>query len=82
MLAYLAKYDLNEPKDVKLLFTGSVPAGGGLSSSAAMCVSSCIAVARAVGSLDRLSKEELTEIAIESERMVGVQAGGEILVTT
>jgi len=70
MLQHLSKQQATpSPVHVKMLFTGSVPSGGGLSSSAAMCVASCITVAQAIGALPDLSKEELTEIAIESERL-------------
>jgi galactokinase len=54
---------------------GSVPAGGGLSSSAAFTCASALAVLRANG-VDNIDKKDLTELAIVSERAVGVNSGG------
>lgn len=58
-----------------ILMDGSVPAGGGLSSSAAFVCAASLATVRAngVGSVD---KTELCELAIVSERAVGVNSGG------
>ncbi|KAI8335737.1 galactokinase [Chlamydoabsidia padenii] len=62
------------PKGMDILVDGTVPAGSGLSSSAAFVCSSALAVitANKLG----LSKQELTEIAIVAERNVGVNSGG------
>ena len=60
---------------MKVLVDGTVPAGGGLSSSAAFVCASALATLRANGS-DKVSKKELVELAIESERSVGVNSGG------
>jgi galactokinase len=54
---------------------GSVPAGGGLSSSAAFTCASALAVMRANG-VEEVDKKELVELAIVSERSVGVNSGG------
>ncbi|KAI8074688.1 galactokinase [Gongronella butleri] len=62
------------PKGMQVLVDGTVPAGSGLSSSAAFVCSSALAVVTA--SDLGLSKQELTEIAIVAERNVGVNAGG------
>ncbi|ORX57470.1 galactokinase [Hesseltinella vesiculosa] len=62
------------PKGMNVLVDGTVPAGSGLSSSAAFVCSSALAVVTA-NQLD-LSKQELTEIAIVAERNVGVNSGG------
>jgi galactokinase len=68
-----------EPAVLDVLMDGSVPPGGGLSSSAAFTSASALAVLAtlqpgvAVADVDR---EELTEVAIVSERDVGVHAGG------
>lgn len=58
-----------------ILADGTVPAGGGLSSSAAFVCSSALAVMRANGE-KKINKKELTEVAIVSERAVGVNSGG------
>ena len=60
---------------MEVLVDGTVPAGGGLSSSAAFVCASALATLRANGS-DRVPKKELVELAIVSERSVGVNSGG------
>ncbi|CDS11038.1 hypothetical protein LRAMOSA03302 [Lichtheimia ramosa] len=66
--------DLDKPKGMYLLLDGSVPAGSGLSSSAAFVCSAALATIEA--NKLPLSKQELTEIAIVAERNVGVNSGG------
>ncbi|CRK17114.1 hypothetical protein BN1708_011940, partial [Verticillium longisporum] len=63
------------PKGMKILMDGTVPAGGGLSSSAAFVSASALAVVVANGE-EAVDKTELTELAIVSERAVGVNSGG------
>ena len=63
------------PKGMKILMDGTVPAGGGLSSSAAFVSASALAVMAANGE-QAVDKTELTELAIVSERAVGVNSGG------
>ncbi|KAI8279776.1 Galactokinase [Colletotrichum sp. SAR11_240] len=63
------------PQGMKVLMDGSVPIGGGLSSSAAFTSVSALAVMRANGE-ETIDKTELTELAIVSERAVGVNSGG------
>lgn len=58
-----------------ILVDGTVPAGGGLSSSAAFVCASALAVMKANGE-DDIDKKELVECAIVSERSVGVNSGG------
>ncbi|PPQ92591.1 hypothetical protein CVT25_007283 [Psilocybe cyanescens] len=73
-----------EPVPVDLLVTGSVPAGSGLSSSAAMVVASTLAFLAVNGKLDTggdgisgiPSKGDLVRIAMENEKRVGVNSGG------
>ncbi|RDL42148.1 putative galactokinase protein [Venustampulla echinocandica] len=65
----------NKPVSVEILVDGTVPAGGGLSSSAAFVSSSALAVMYANGE-KAVDKRELTELAIVSERAVGVNSGG------
>ena len=62
------------PKGMKLLIDGNVPAGGGLSSSAAFVCASALAVMAANG--DQVSKQDLLDECIVSERSVGVYSGG------
>lgn len=54
---------------------GNVPVGGGLSSSAAFVSATALAVMIANGE-KTVDKTELTELAIVSERAVGVNSGG------
>ncbi|TEA12507.1 Galactokinase [Colletotrichum sidae] len=63
------------PQGMKILMDGSVPIGGGLSSSAAFVSASALAVMLANGEKE-IDKTELTELAIVSERAVGVNSGG------
>lgn len=63
------------PYSMQILVDGTVPAGGGLSSSAAFVCASALAVLRA-NNVEHVSKRELVELAIVSERSVGVNSGG------
>ncbi|KAI6779312.1 Galactokinase-like protein [Emericellopsis cladophorae] len=63
------------PVDMEIVMNGSVPVGGGLSSSAAFVSASALAVMVANGET-AVDKTELTEVAIVSERAVGVNSGG------
>ncbi|KAF2660555.1 galactokinase [Lophiostoma macrostomum CBS 122681] len=58
-----------------ILCDGTVPSGGGLSSSAAFVCTSSLAVLTANGET-KVDKKELCELAIVSERSVGVNSGG------
>jgi galactokinase len=62
-------------KSMEILMDGSVPAGGGLSSSAGFVSASALAVMYANGETS-VDKTALTELAIVSERAVGVNSGG------
>ncbi|CUM62527.1 uncharacterized protein PRCAT00000078001 [Priceomyces carsonii] len=62
-------------KGMNMTFDGTVPTGGGLSSSAAFCVASTLAVLRANG-IEKISKKDLTRITVVSEHYVGVNTGG------
>lgn len=63
------------PVPVDLLVTGTVPAGSGLSSSAAMVVSSTLAFLAVNGILEdptvAPTKGTLVEMAVENEKRVG-----------
>ncbi|KAJ2897261.1 hypothetical protein MKZ38_004815 [Zalerion maritima] len=63
------------PVGMKVLMDGTVPVGGGLSSSAAFVSASALAVLY-VNGVTEVDKTELTELAIVSERAVGVNSGG------
>jgi len=64
-----------KPKSMEVLLDGTVPVGGGLSSSAAFVSASALAVMYANG-VTEVDKTQLTELAIVSERAVGVNSGG------
>ncbi|KAI0012125.1 galactokinase [Xylariaceae sp. FL0662B] len=64
-----------KPRSMQVFMDGTVPAGGGLSSSAAFVSASALAVMVANGERD-VDKRHLTEVAIVSERAVGVNSGG------
>ncbi|KAI9815327.1 MAG: galactokinase [Pycnora praestabilis] len=63
------------PLGMDILVDGTVPTGGGLSSSAAFVCASALAVMKANGE-EIVDKKELVELAIVSERAVGVNSGG------
>ncbi|KAJ7698456.1 Galactokinase [Mycena metata] len=69
-----------QPIPVDLLVTGSVPAGSGLSSSAAMVVASTLAFLAINGKLEgteeKVAKGELVKMSMENEKRVGVNSGG------
>ncbi|EMC92915.1 hypothetical protein BAUCODRAFT_77467 [Baudoinia panamericana UAMH 10762] len=67
--------DFQQSVGMNILADGTVPSGGGLSSSAAFVCSSALAVMRANGEA-KIDKKELVELAIVSERAVGVNSGG------
>lgn len=60
---------------LSILIDGTVPAGGGLSSSAALVCASALAVLHAANP-SPISKRSLVDLAITSERAVGVNSGG------
>ncbi|PGH23351.1 galactokinase [Polytolypa hystricis UAMH7299] len=62
------------PASMEVLVGGNVPPGGGVSSSAAFVCASALAVVKA-NKYD-VSKQELFDMAIVSERAVGVYSGG------
>ncbi|BGO90631.1 hypothetical protein NBRC10512_000195 [Rhodotorula toruloides] len=71
--------EFTPPERVLILVNGTVPEGSGLSSSSAMTTASAIAVLEIVGRRegdDGISRRDVTNVAIESERLVGVNSGG------
>jgi galactokinase len=69
------KYGSKKLVGMSILVDGTVPAGGGLSSSSAFVCASSLAVMAANGET-KVDKKELCELAIISERAVGVYGGG------
>lgn len=63
-----------QPKSMDVMIDGNVPAGGGLSSSAAFVCASALAVMAANDY--EVSKQDLLDLCIVSERSVGVYSGG------
>ena len=63
--------DNGMPKGLDLLVTGSVPAGAGLSSSAAMVVASTLSFLAVNDKLEGVSKGDLVSMCMENERRVG-----------
>ena len=59
---------------LEILVDGNVPPGGGISSSAAFVCASALAVMKANG--HNVSKQDLLDLAVVSERAVGVYSGG------
>ena len=66
------------PRSMQILMDGTVPAGGGLSSSAAFVSASALAVMVANGE-QTVDKSELKELAIVNERALSVNSGGYLL---
>ena len=62
------------PASMEILVDGNVPAGGGLSSSAAFVCASALATLKANG--HHATKKELFDITLVSEQAVGVYSGG------
>lgn len=56
-----------------MLISSTVPAGSGLSSSAAMVVVSTLAFLTMNEKLDGVSKGDLVELAVENEKRVGAR---------
>ncbi|PYI28561.1 galactokinase [Aspergillus indologenus CBS 114.80] len=62
------------PASMEVLLDGNVPPGGGISSSAAFVCASALAVMKAND--HDVSKQDLLDLAVVSERAVGVYSGG------
>lgn len=67
--------ELSNFKGVNVVFDGTVPTGGGLSSSAAISVCSALLFLRSQG-LKEITKKDLTAITVVSEHYLGVNTGG------
>jgi len=70
------KEGTDDPTPVDMLVSGTIPAGSGLSSSAAMVVASTLSFLAVNGKLDGITKGKLVEIAVTNEKRVGVNSGG------
>ena len=66
----------NDPIPVDMFVSGTVPAGSGLSSSAAMVVASTLSFLAVNDKLGDITKGKLVEIAVANENRVGVNSGG------
>ncbi|GAA6008827.1 hypothetical protein JCM11491_003797 [Sporobolomyces phaffii] len=67
------------PERVLVMVHGTVPEGSGLSSSSAMTTASAMAVLDILGrrdGMDFVCRRDVTNVAIEGERLVGVNSGG------
>jgi galactokinase len=67
-------FNVQAPKGMKCMFNGTIPTGSGISSSSALVCSMVIATATAHNA--DLDKSNLTQIAVNSERYVGINGGG------
>jgi galactokinase len=64
------------PVQIDVLVDGTIPPESSLSSSAAMTTCSSIVVLEAFQARCLIGRHEMAEVAIESERLVGVNSGG------
>lgn len=76
MLNNFFREETNDPKPVDMLVSGTVPAGSGLSSSAAMVVASTLSFLAVNDKLNGITKGNLVEITVANEKRVGVNSGG------
>ncbi|BEI81718.1 hypothetical protein CcaverHIS002_0208780 [Cutaneotrichosporon cavernicola] len=65
-----------KPAGLDVLITGNVPPGAGLSSSAAMVVSSVLLFLTANNLVDKVTKGDVVAMAIASEHRMGLRTGG------
>ncbi|EPQ32073.1 uncharacterized protein PFL1_00271 [Pseudozyma flocculosa PF-1] len=72
----LADTNDRRPSRIEVLVDGTIPPESSLSSSAAMTTCSSIVVLEAFGARQLIDRKEMAEVAIESERLVGVNSGG------
>lgn len=66
----------NRPVKIQVLVDGTIPPESSLSSSAAMTTCSSIVVLEAFAARLLIDRKEMAEVAIQSERLVGVNSGG------
>ena len=64
------------PVGMEALVTSNIPAGSGVSSSAALIVASTLAFLVVNGKLSSVTKGDLIGMSIQNEKKVGVHSGG------
>lgn len=64
------------PVKIEVLVDGTIPPESSLSSSAAMTTCSSIVILESFSARLLIDRKEMAEVAIESERLVGVNSGG------
>lgn len=67
------------PLGMEALFTSNIPAGSGVSSSAALIVASTLAFIVVNGKASSVTKGDLVGMSILNEKKVGVHSGGFVL---
>ncbi|CDS82431.1 related to GAL1-galactokinase [Sporisorium scitamineum] len=72
----LDESNAKRPVKIEVLVDGTIPPESSLSSSAAMTTCSSIVVLEAFNARQLIDRKEMAEVAIESERLVGVNSGG------
>ncbi|SJX62074.1 related to GAL1-galactokinase [Sporisorium reilianum f. sp. reilianum] len=72
----LDESNAKRPVKIEVLVDGTIPPESSLSSSAAMTTCSSIVVLEAFNARQLIERKEMAEVAIESERLVGVNSGG------
>ncbi|TKY87377.1 hypothetical protein EX895_004054 [Sporisorium graminicola] len=72
----LDEKNVQRPVKIEVLVDGTIPPESSLSSSAAMTTCSSIVVLEAFNARQLIDRKEMAEVAIESERLVGVNSGG------
>jgi galactokinase len=70
----LKELNIRAVKNMECLVDGNIPTGAGVSSSSAFVCCSALATMKAYNG--SLTKTQLTQVAIVSERFVGVESGG------
>lgn len=65
-LGHMSEKQNSQAVEISILVDGNVPPGGGLSSSAAMVVSSAIATLKAYNAIESTTQGQLATIAIDS----------------
>ncbi|KAJ9477935.1 Galactokinase [Pseudozyma hubeiensis] len=66
----------SRPIRIQVLVDGTIPPESSLSSSAAMTTCSSIVILESFSARSLIDRKEMAEVAIESERLVGVNSGG------
>jgi galactokinase len=67
---------VEQPIGIEALFTSTIPAGSGVSSSAALIVASTLAFLVVNHKLSTINKGDLVSMSVGNEKRVGVNSGG------